>query len=108
MATSVATPQIYYSASLGAKGNVVKGQPLTKEKAIAERKKGRDVVACGPTLATNRQHANLIEHQATGGKCVYHPPHANAGVNALPHFQPQPRGLSGHTFYEDPPLRTAK
>ena len=33
------------------------------------------------------------------------PPHPNAGVHALPHYQPDPRPPDGHTFYETTNLK---
>jgi hypothetical protein len=54
---------------------------------------------CGKDLAANRDLAKTIEHAANGTykRC---PPHANAGADALPHYQPNSRPPAGHTFYE--------
>jgi hypothetical protein len=43
--------------------------------------------------------AGRIEQMANG-RWVLHRPHAHAGPQALPHFQPQTRSPGGHTFYE--------
>jgi hypothetical protein len=94
------TPTIY-EAMLGAKGAVVKGPAITEAQAEARRKVGQDVVVCGADLGANRRLAGLIERNAAGNakRC---PPHTNAGVHALPHYQPDPRPPDGHTFYETP------
>lgn len=93
-------PRIY-EATLGANGAVVKGTELTQAQAESRRKAGQDVVVCGDNLTMNRQMAGEIERNANG-KSKRCPPHANAGANALPHYQPDPRGQKGHTFYETP------
>jgi hypothetical protein len=56
---------------------------------------------CGPDLKQNRSLAYTIERNANGSakRC---PPHPNAGPNALPHYQPDPRPPAGHAFYETP------
>ncbi len=99
--TSGALPATVFEATLGGKGDVVKGAEITEPQAIAERKAGRDVVVCGDDLTANRDLAKRIEQKANGSyrRC---PPHASAGPNALPHYQPNPRGPQGHTFYETP------
>lgn len=100
-----AVPQIY-DATLGPNGAVVKGALITQAQAEAFRQAGDEVVVCGPHLAANRALAQVIENNANGQykRC---PPHRNAGVHALPHYQPDPRGQkTGHTFYETP-SRTA-
>jgi hypothetical protein len=93
-------PQVY-EASLGAGGAVRKGLLLTTTQAEARRRAGQDVVVCGPTLSANRSLAGAIERNANGNarRC---PPHARAGLRALPHYQPDPRPPAGHTFYETP------
>ncbi len=93
-------PEIY-EATLGGNGSVHKGQPLTQARAVARRKIGQDVVICGANLSANRMLAGSIERNANGSakRC---PPHASAGANALPHYQPDPRPPAGHTFYETP------
>jgi len=98
------TPPTIYEATLGATGAVVKGQTISQAQAEARRKAGQDVVVCGPNLAANRRLAGSIERNANGSakRC---PPHANAGVHALPHYQPDPRPPTGHTFYETPNLK---
>jgi len=63
------------------------------------RKAGKDVVVCGPEDRSNRHRAEAIERGATKD-VVHHAPHANAGPDALWHFQPVARPPSGHTFYE--------
>ncbi len=93
-------PQIH-EATLGSNGAVVKGPAITQAQAEARRRAGQDVVVCGPNIAANRRLAGQIERNAnsTAKLC---PPHANAGIRALPHFQPDPRPPDGHTFYETP------
>ena len=92
------SPRIY-EASLGANGAVVKGQPITQAQAEARRQSGEDVLVGGGSIDANRSLARTIEQNANGAykRC---PPHAQAGPNALPHFQPFPRPPAGHTFYE--------
>jgi hypothetical protein len=88
--------------TLGAAGTVVRVQPpITQAQAEALRQNGGEVVVCGPNLAANRALAQAIEHNANGHykRC---PPHQNAGPHALPHYQPDPRPPTGHTFYETP------
>ena len=91
-------PQIH-KAILNRNGSVKKGEFITQAQAITERQNGNEVVVCGPILRKNRDLAQIIEKSANGTwkRC---PPHANAGWNALPHYQPDPRPPSGHTFYE--------
>jgi hypothetical protein len=99
-ATVKPQPQIY-EASLGASGSVVKGGSITQAQAEARRKAGQDIVVCGPNLSDNRRLAGTIEKNANGNakRC---PPHLNAGPLALPHYQPDPRSIPGHSFYETP------
>src|SRR5437588_10623152 len=85
--STAAKPQIF-EASLGANGSVVRGQLLTQAQAEASRQAGQDVVVCGPNLSSNRAFAQAIERNANG-TAVRCPPHANAGPQALPHYQPQ-------------------
>lgn len=95
------TPPQIFEASLGSTGSVVKGAPITQSQAEARRKTGQDVVVCGSDLSANRRLAEAIEKAANDHvkRC---PPHASSGPNALPHYQPDPRPPSGHTFYETP------
>jgi hypothetical protein len=97
---SPSEPQIY-EASLGARGDVVKGRAITQVQAEMLRKAGLDVVVCGPDLAANRSLAGTIERNANG-RAKRCPPHASSGPNALPHYQPDPRPPAGHTFDETP------
>jgi hypothetical protein len=88
-----------FEATLGPYGSVLRGIPISQERAEALRASGRDVVVCGSSLAENRRLARTIEWNANGSakRC---PPHQNAGPDALPHYQPDPRPPQGHTFYE--------
>src|SRR6266487_2197848 len=97
---TAAQPQVF-EASLGRNGSVLKGRPITQAQGEARRRLGQDVVVCGPDLAANRSLAGAIERSANriAKRC---PPHASAGSNALPHYQPDPRPPAGHTFYETP------
>ena len=90
-----------FEASLGVNGAVVRGGRLTMKGAEETRKKGYNVVVCGPDFRSNRTRAEAIERNANGN-VVHHAPTGNAGANALYHFQPNPRGPQGHTFYESP------
>jgi len=99
-ASAVPSPQIH-EATLGSNGTVIKGAAITQTQAENRRQAGSDVVVCGPDLTANRKLAGVIEQNANSSakRC---PPHANAGAHALPHYQPDPRPPSGHTFYETP------
>ena len=88
-----------FEASLGPNGAVVRGTKLTIKDAEERRKKGYNVVVCGLNFQSNRARAEEIEKSANG-KVVHHAPSANSGASALYHFQPDPRGPQGHTFYE--------
>jgi hypothetical protein len=66
---------------------------------VARRKNGEDIVVCGLDKIANRNLAKLIE-QTANSRYQRHDPHVNAGPNALPHFQPDPRPPAGHSFYE--------
>lgn len=94
-------PPLIHEATLGRDGAVVKGSAITQAQAEDRRQRGLDVVVCGIDLPANRRLAGLIEQNANGSakRC---PPHANAGANALPHYQPVARPPQGHTFYETP------
>src|SRR4051812_41850077 len=87
-------PRIF-EATPGPNGSVVRGNTITQAQAQALRASGRDVVVCGPDLAANRSLARTIELNANGTakRC---PPHPNAGPDALPHYQPDPRPPAGH------------
>jgi hypothetical protein len=99
-ATSPVVPLIF-EASLRSDGSVVRGRQISQTEAEGQRKSGKDVVICGPSLSANRRLAGIIEQSANGSakRC---PPHATAGPAALPHWQPDPRPPQGHTFYETP------
>jgi hypothetical protein len=74
--------------------------PIDQARAKTIRQCDGNVVVCGPDKTANSLTARDIEHAANGQwkRCK---PHINAGPNALPHFQPDPRGQAiGHTFYE--------
>ena len=80
-------------------GAVHRGNKLTLAQAVESRKKGYNVVVTGPDTKANRARAEEIETSANGS-VIHHPPHVNAGANALYHFQPQAGSPQGHTFYE--------
>jgi hypothetical protein len=94
-------PQLIYEATLGANGAVIRAQPpINQAMATAIRQKDGNVVVCGPNKTANSEMARDIE-QAANGHWKRCKPHINAGPNALPHYQPDPRGKTiGHTFYE--------
>jgi hypothetical protein len=96
-----AAPQLIYEANLGANGAVIRVRPaISQEQAIAIRQRDGNVVVCGPNKTANSVTARDIE-QAANGRWKRCKPHVNAGPNALPHYQPDPRGeTTGHTFYE--------
>lgn len=100
-ATVPQTPPRIHEASLGPDGSVINGIEIARAVAEDLRRQGRDVVICGPDLTANRTLARDIEQGANGAykRCG---PHPNAGPNALPHYQPDPRPPEGHTFYETP------
>jgi hypothetical protein len=95
-----ATPLIY-EASLGPNGAVIRmPPPVDQVRAVAIRQNDGNVVVCGTDKRANSVMAGDIEYAANGfwRRCK---PHTNAGPNALPHYQPDPRGQTiGHTFYE--------
>lgn len=80
---------------------------LKLDEAIAERIAGRDVVVCGPVLRTNIQIAEKVEAAATGNQHQLHRAHLDRGKKALSHWQHETNQISGHTFFESPPDRTA-
>src|SRR5438270_10861376 len=94
-------PKLIYEATLGANGAVIRVQPpITQAQARAVRQNDGNVVVCGPNKTANSVLARAIEQAASGHwkRCK---PHVNTGPNALPHYQPDPRGQTiGHTFYE--------
>jgi hypothetical protein len=94
-------PQLIYQARLGINGAVIRVQPpINQAQAIAIRRNDGNVVVCGPDKTANSVMARDILQAASGHwkRCK---PHINAGPNALPHYQPDPRGqTTGHTFYE--------
>jgi hypothetical protein len=75
------------------------GPPITKEQAVLLRRQGMDVVVCGPNKRDNSDMARDIEQEANT-RWMRSKPHVNAGPQALPHYQPDPRPPAGHTFYE--------
>jgi hypothetical protein len=100
-ATQSVAPQLIYEAKLGANGAVIPvPPPIDEARAIAIRQSDGNVVVCGPDKTANSITARDIE-QAASGRWKRCKPHINAGPNALPHYQPDPRGHTiGHTFYE--------
>jgi hypothetical protein len=84
----------------------MRGEALTRAKAIARRRQGDDVVVCGADPFANAREAHTIE--STFGPCKHDGPHSDvAGVMALPHFQQKTPPPIGHTFYEVIPTRKA-
>lgn len=88
-----------YEASVGPNGTVLRGRLISSKEAIELRKKGFDVVVCGPDPKANRAKAQTIEMSANN-RIIHHGAHANSGQAALNHYQPDPRPPEGHTFYE--------
>jgi hypothetical protein len=104
-----AGPPKIHEATLasGPSGAVIKGVELDLAGAIARRRLGLDIVVCGNSLRANRNLARQIETAV--GPAKHQDPHKHAGPAALPHFQPDPRVLPGHSFYEtDNPQRKAR
>jgi hypothetical protein len=97
-----------YKAVLGTMGEVIKGAEVSVSEAISQRRQGTDIVVCGESIRENMLLAQHIENSATGGKFKFHTAHRKTGIHALSHFQPEPRGLEGHTFFEAPPHRLAR
>jgi hypothetical protein len=92
-------PPVIHEATLLPSGAVRRGNVITQANAETLRQHGQDVVVCGPQHGANMNLARDIEHNANGPykRCG---PHAWAGQNGLPHYQPDPRPPTGHTFYE--------
>jgi len=94
-------PQLIFQARLGTNGAVIRVRlPINQAQAVIIRQKDGNVVVCGPDKKANSLTARDIEQSANGAwrRCK---PHINAGPNAMPHYQPDPRGQTiGHTFYE--------
>ena len=64
----------------------------------ARRRAGLDIVVCGDDTMQNCGLAKRIEDQVGPNK--HGGPHPNAGLFALPHWQPVRRPPDGHSFYE--------
>lgn len=91
----------------GPSGAVLKGREIDLAGAVARRKGGLDIVVCGNERGANQALARRVE--AAVGPYQQEPPHADAGPNALPHFQPKSRPPAGHSFYEtENPRRKAR
>lgn len=99
-------PPTIHRATRGSLGRVIRGGEISEVEAVEERRQGRDVVVCGDTLKANRAVAQAIEAQV--GPYAAGPPHTRLGPYALPHFQPEPRGPAGHTFYETDTRKAAR
>jgi hypothetical protein len=97
----LAAPTIHEAEpASGPSGAVEYGPEIDLAAAVARRRAGKDVVIRGKDLRSNRSLARAIESAV--GPCVRAEPHEDAGPQALPHFQPDPRPPLGHTFYETP------
>jgi hypothetical protein len=104
-----AAPPKIHEATLapGPSGAVLKGAEIDMAAAVAPRQAGLDIVVCGDDRKANRAIAQQIE--VAVGPYESQDPHKRAGPRALPHFQPDPRGPDGHSFYEtDNPQRKAR
>jgi hypothetical protein len=83
----------------GASGAILRGPEIDFAAAVARRRAGKDVVVCGDDIDRNRRQALAIESAV--GPCQRADPHLrHAGPLALPHYEPDPKARSGHTFYE--------
>ena len=87
----------------GPSGAVIKGTEIDLATAIACRLAGLDIVVCSNDHKANYNLAQKIE--STVGPYKLEIPHKGAGPLALPHFQPEPRGPAGHSFYETATLQ---
>jgi len=90
----------------GPSGAVEYGAEIDFARAVARRQAGGDVVVRGNNLRANRTLARSIE--STVGPYEREEPHEDAGPQALPHFQPDPRPPAGHTFYETQRLKARR
>lgn len=93
----------YYEAkvAIDRSGDVTKGAEISKPEAVARRKKGGDIVVCGPNSRENRNEAAAIEQSASGvGNYRRHAANGKAGPNALNHYQAISPPPKGHCFYE--------
>jgi hypothetical protein len=87
-------------------GTVQRGAKLTTAEAVARRNQGYDVVVCGLNSAQNYWEARAIESAV--GPAMHEVAHfRTAGPRALNHYHQKSRSPTGHTFYEQPPTRTA-
>jgi hypothetical protein len=85
----------------GPSGAVLRGTEIDFATAVWRRQVGLDVVVCGPNKQANSELAQRIEEAAVSPEAwQQEPPHADAGPQALPHYQPRDRPPAGHTFYE--------
>jgi hypothetical protein len=102
------TPPTIHEAELasGPSGAVLYGVEIDYDAAVTRRLAGKDVVVRGNELRANRSLANRIESAV--GPCIRSDPHEDAGPQALPHYQPDPRPPEGHTFYETQRLKARK
>jgi hypothetical protein len=103
MTPSASVPPTIYEAFCApdGSGGVRRGRVLTRAEAISHRRRGGDVVVCGPDTMANDREARTIE--AAVGRYIHHPPHLDAaGARALPHFQQLVAPPRGHSFYETP------
>lgn len=97
------TGPIIHRAELRTSGAVVRLGVLTEREAVEVRRDGGEVVVCGEDHRANRLLAQAIEAAALGEQAYTpHPPHDRTRTdrNALPHFQPEERPPTGHTFDE--------
>ncbi len=83
----------------GPSGAVERGRELTRDEAIARRRDGLDIVACGDETRANRSLARGVE-AVVGPPTRAQPPEPKAGPLALPHFHQQTRDPEGRAFYE--------
>jgi len=93
------------SASLGENGAVLSHAIVHSIREAAEiRRRGGNVVVCGPNEDRNQDVAEAIERDSVVGYPSQHIvaclPHQSAGPEALPHYHEVPRFRHGHTFWE--------
>jgi hypothetical protein len=83
----------------GPSGAVIRGAETDFATAVARRRAGKNIVVRGDDLDANRKAARDLESAV--GPCKRAEPHRRyAGQLALPHYEPEPKVLPGHTFYE--------
>jgi len=96
---------IIHEATLGPNCSVIKGDVISEREAARIRRRGGNIVVCGPDTVANSDLAKRIEASvhSTIRSCR---PHSQAGPEALPHCHEWPRTTrGGHSFWETDKLK---